>query len=72
MSKKKDCPPCQGRCNRGEYCRDLAKAKKIINKAIHGEYKSWAKVEWALQVTGDLPSIQQIAKEKRVAEMAQS
>lgn len=71
MSKKHTCPPCRGWCNRGEFCRDLAKAKKIINKAVHGEYKSWAKVEWALQVTGDLPSPLQIEREVRLSQIAE-
>ena len=66
-----DCPPCKGHCDKGIYCRDLERAKHIIRQAINGYYSEWSQVEWALQVTGDLPSAHQIKKEAVLLETSE-
>jgi len=59
----KQCPPCIGLCELGDYCEHMTKAKTILDNAKEGRYNRWEDVEWALQITGDLPWPKDVEKE---------
>lgn len=59
----KSCPPCNGDCDTGFFCRHAHRAKQILDDAKEGRYNRWEDVEWALQITGDLPWPKDIEKE---------